>query len=513
MVAYQYDAAGNRTRITYPDTKQVNYTFDGASRMDTVTDWASNVTDYAYDDVGRLTTTTLPNGVVQTSSYNNADQLTDIEAVKGGTTLTDFAYGLDNAGMRTSVVTPAGTESCTYDNLYRLTGVTYPDTSTQVYTYDAVGNRLTKVQGSTTSYTYDNADRMTAAGGVTYTYDNNGNQTGRGSDLFGWDIEDRLTSATVGGTGVTYAYRGDDLRHSKTLGGVTTVYAWDLSAQLPVVAAGGQHHLCLRAGVDQPNHRDHHQLPAGRRTRVPAALTDASGAVTATYAYDVFGAVKSSTGPGSTEFRFAGQQDDPALGYQYLRARYYDPSTGRFISKERWNLGPWRQTNFSKRCSKKLAAKRGVEGMTLRDWRQLEALEPGDHIHLDELIDDAPPPASIKWFLLLRDVAEQLESWGGTWVVAMPLGSSPVIPNLPMEPEEAIKLPGFELTSEPPSANKLDGEYTLEIWQGENYTYASQIRTGVTQVLTFSRSPEELSAGEGFTVHLNTVIESKEGQI
>jgi RHS repeat-associated protein len=64
------------------------------------------------------------------------------------------------------------------------------------------------------------------------------------------------------------------------------------------------------------------------------ALTDGSGTVTATYAYDAFGALRASTGTGATEFRFAGQQDDAALGYQYLRARYYDPSTGRFISKD-----------------------------------------------------------------------------------------------------------------------------------------------------------------------------------
>jgi len=63
-------------------------------------------------------------------------------------------------------------------------------------------------------------------------------------------------------------------------------------------------------------------------------VTDATGAVTATYAYDVFGTIKSSTGSGSTDFRFAGQQDDPALGYQYLRARYYDPAIGRFIGKD-----------------------------------------------------------------------------------------------------------------------------------------------------------------------------------
>jgi RHS repeat-associated protein len=334
VLGYLYDPAGNRSRITYPDSKQVNYTYDDANRMDTVTDWASGVTDYDYDFAGRLTTTTLPNGVVQTSSYNNADQLTGIEAVKGGTTLTDFGYTLDNAGMRTAVQTPAGLESYTYDDLYRLTGVTYPDSSTQAYTYDNVGNRQTKVEGSTTSYTYDNADRMTTAGGVTYTYDNNGNQTGRGSDVFGWDIEDRLVSATVGGNAVSYAYRGDDLRHSKTQAGVTTVYTWDLAAELPVVLQEGNTSYVYGLGLISQTTGTTASYPLADGLGSTAALTDSSGAVTATYKYDVFGAVKSSTGPGSTEFRFAGQQDDLALGYQYLRARYYDPATGRFISKD-----------------------------------------------------------------------------------------------------------------------------------------------------------------------------------
>lgn len=54
----------------------------------------------------------------------------------------------------------------------------------------------------------------------------------------------------------------------------------------------------------------------------------------ATYKYDVFGAVRSSTGAGSTEYRFTGQQNDATVGYTYLRARYYDPATGRFVSKD-----------------------------------------------------------------------------------------------------------------------------------------------------------------------------------
>jgi RHS repeat-associated protein len=64
------------------------------------------------------------------------------------------------------------------------------------------------------------------------------------------------------------------------------------------------------------------------------ALANGSGTVTGTYAYDVFGAVRSHTG-GTTEFSFTGEQND-ANGLEYLRARYYDPAIGRFISEDGW---------------------------------------------------------------------------------------------------------------------------------------------------------------------------------
>ena len=74
---------------------------------------------------------------------------------------------------------------------------------------------------------------MTAAGGVTYTYDNNGNQTGAGTDTFGWDHENHLTSTSIGGTSGSYAYNGDGLRMSRTIGSTTVSYTWDLSGVLP----------------------------------------------------------------------------------------------------------------------------------------------------------------------------------------------------------------------------------------------------------------------------------------
>jgi YD repeat-containing protein len=68
-----------------------------------------------------------------------------------------------------------------YDRLYRLTAVTPPGTGTS-YSYDPVGNRLSMVRGSSTSYTYDRADRILTAGATAHTVNANGNSTGRGID-------------------------------------------------------------------------------------------------------------------------------------------------------------------------------------------------------------------------------------------------------------------------------------------------------------------------------------------
>ena len=51
------------------------------------------------------------------------------------------------------------------------------------------------------------------------------------------------------------------------------------------------------------------------------------------YTCDVYGKKTSSTGSQANEFDFAGQQTDPT-GLQYLRARYYDPETGTFLSRD-----------------------------------------------------------------------------------------------------------------------------------------------------------------------------------
>jgi RHS repeat-associated protein len=69
------------------------------------------------------------------------------------------------------------------------------------------------------------------------------------------------------------------------------------------------------------------------------ATTDASGNVVNTYAYDPYGATTSSTGSQPNPYQFAGQATD-STGLQYLRARYYDPATGTFLSSDPMGASP-----------------------------------------------------------------------------------------------------------------------------------------------------------------------------
>ena len=93
--------------------------------MATVTDWLTKQTRYTYDGAGRLSTTTYPNGGVATNTDDNADRLHSVTNTKSGT-ISSCTYTLDAGGNRTQVVANNGTTTFAYDNLYRLTSVTYP---------------------------------------------------------------------------------------------------------------------------------------------------------------------------------------------------------------------------------------------------------------------------------------------------------------------------------------------------------------------------------------------------
>ena len=177
---------------------------------------------------------------------------------------------------------------------------------------------------------------------MSYQLDNVGNRTQRvnqqGTHSYAYDNLYRLTAATVGGTATTFAYRGDGLRNSRTMRGVTTTFTWDIAGGLPVVLDDGAQYVYGAGLVSQVSGANtYYYLADGLGSTMKTV--DATGAVVNGYTYDIYGKKTSSTGSQANEFDFAGQQTDPT-GLQYLRARYYDPETGTFVSREPMAVSP-----------------------------------------------------------------------------------------------------------------------------------------------------------------------------
>jgi RHS repeat-associated protein len=232
-----------------------------------------------------------------------------------------------------SAVARIGAINYSYDRLYRLTGVSGAAPAT-TYSYDPVGNRLSMVRGTTTSYTYDRADRITAAGGVVSSSDPKGNVTGRGSDVFAYDQPNRLTNVTIGGVSSSYTYDGDGKRATRTSGGQTTTYTYDANRSLPVVLDDGGRKYVWGLGLAYSAQGTNVEVYHADGLGSVRAVTDVHGDVTQTYTRDEFGVPTGTQGTSNQPFGFTGEQRDPESGFMYLRARMYEPGIGRFLQRD-----------------------------------------------------------------------------------------------------------------------------------------------------------------------------------
>ena len=155
-----------------------------------------------------------------------------------------------------------------------------------------------------------------------------------GADSYSWDWKNRLTGSTVGGTTASYSYDADDVRVSQTVGGATTWYVYDRLSGLPLVVDDGAHGFVHAGGVlEQVDGQGTTDWLLGDALGSTRGVSDGAGALTGTADYAAFGTPRSQTGTGST-FGYTGEQTDAATGNSYLRARYHNPATGRFLSAD-----------------------------------------------------------------------------------------------------------------------------------------------------------------------------------
>jgi len=265
---------------------------------------------------------------------------------------------IGTAGNRLGVAEAGGNSiQWTYDNLYRLTGETRKSGSSIVaqssFTYDLAGNRLTQnVNGAITSYTYNELDQLLTAGSIQYQYDGRGNlaRETNGSQVtqYTYDAADRLASVSLpNGTNITNTYDADGRRVQQSVNSQTTKYLWDetsLYGDVVLETSNGNSTSYVLAGnklISQShNGAASYYLQDGQGST--RALTNSSGTVTDMYAYTAFGEIYSQTGATENKYLYTGQQFDDSSGLYSLRARFYNPAVGRFLSQDTY---PYNFTN------------------------------------------------------------------------------------------------------------------------------------------------------------------------
>jgi RHS repeat-associated protein len=225
----------------------------------------------------------------------------------------------------------------TYDSLYRLITATYSSGEFYHYTYDAVGNRQSlTTHEDVINCQYDAANRLTSVNGQAYTWDDNGNLLSDGLRTYTYDHANRLTQVVSGTLTTEFAYNGAGDRVAKTVDGVTTDYVLDPAAGLTQVlqeTTGGQttsylYGADLLAQYDSGTWAYYVNDGLGSVRQ----LADPVGQVVAGYSFSPFGVPLGESG--GEPYGYTGEQWDASTGLVFLRARYYAPEVGRFVSKD-----------------------------------------------------------------------------------------------------------------------------------------------------------------------------------
>ena len=356
---YNYDAVGNILSKTDYQNAVTSYRYDNANRLVGMQNPDYVAVSYHYDPAGRLLTRILSNGTTTAYTYDNGNRLMSLTTEHaGGSVVGEESYTRDRVGNLTTVTTPIGATTYTYDALYRLTEGDYPNTEDDYrYSYDKVGNRLTRTIGvDTLAYAYNEGNRLTAirigseSGELAnnFDYDDAGNliakRDGFGSLLesYSWGPKGHMTGVSNRKGTFAYAYDPFDYRISKAGPGVSVGYLLE-GEHVEAMTGSHQPAQFFRGVVVDEIVNGYQYDPNGDWTNYTYAhdslqsvvgLTGHEGRTIQTTAYAPFGGERETAGASCSVLRYTGREQDAETGLYYYRARYFDPELGRFITED-----------------------------------------------------------------------------------------------------------------------------------------------------------------------------------
>lgn len=328
------------------------------------------VTGLSYTPDGLTAATTLPGGEQITMGYTNTHATAEKTTTASYSGSVNRAAGLDIANrVQRHVVTATYGHQFSYDSLGRLLGdstimretpcswgppfqengsncawhPSWAVTSGVAFSYDSAGNRR-DLSGS-----YGPGNRITSFNGCSYATDFDGNVTSRtcGSEnvSFAWTADNRLDTLKVGGQVTTFAYNALGRLAKKATGILVRHFLWERDNVLAELDGAGTSQIAeysyypgldnLHALIVGGNKYFAHRDMLGN----VVALTDSTQALQRYYEYDGWGNLTTSidyagfAGKDRTRFKGALWVGDQTELY-YVRSRWYEPRTGRFLSED-----------------------------------------------------------------------------------------------------------------------------------------------------------------------------------
>ncbi|MFT7288360.1 MAG: RHS repeat-associated protein [Halieaceae bacterium] len=316
------DARGRVATVTYAPGLTVTYSYDPAGRLTGVTDWSGRVTAMSYDTAGRRTAVTHPNGIATVYDYDADGSLVGISESRAGAVISAIVLTRDALGRSMSAQRDTPLEASTGQGA-------------STYTYDAAS----QVQG----FSYDAQGRLIADDSRSYV----------------WGLDSSLRQISSDAI-LDYKYDAFGLLVGRTVDGSTREFVWNHATPLPTLA------IERRSGADQyyfiyePDGNLLYRIDAVAGSRIDyhfdeggntLFLSNEDGQITDSYAYLPFGTLAARSGTTDNAFTWRGESGvwhETAAGgndLYYMRARWFDAGTLRFISRDPARLTSPREIN------------------------------------------------------------------------------------------------------------------------------------------------------------------------
>ena len=366
----------------YTRKEKVMYKYDAKGNLYTVTDVTTGsdklMAKYSYDANDNLSSVTYGNGTSTIYTYNNGNMIQTVSNIgtdNKNMSYYSYEYYLDGNVSKQN----RNGVNCyyDYDEFSRITDEDYGNEEIDYY-YDAAGNRTLKTicddNGDTeVNYTYDLNNRLLEESNhsyannktdvTKYVYDNNGNQIKKigyitkgvnGSpsqdlvlenelnntyEIYKYNEFNEMTSFESNKESKwEYAYLPNGLRYRKSNASNFDRYVWDRNGNI-IAEMNGEGNLTnkyVRGNKLISKNGNEYFGYDGHGSVVN--ISNESGKSIKSYDYDAFGVELNRDVNDTNLFRYCGEQYDNETDSIYLRARYYNPSLGRFTTEDTyWN--------------------------------------------------------------------------------------------------------------------------------------------------------------------------------